>query len=144
MGGAATGIRAYLEWRGEPAESSARAGTFRARLLPEIRIPLNYMILFKGLVGNHILKELNVFNLPYCDLAASLAIPPHASPWYDDGSGGIPRTGPLHCGPDSDPRAELPGKPAEHLTAHNPNSAEGAARGRARGVVDEEYRHCGA
>jgi hypothetical protein len=33
---------------------------------------------------------LNVNSLPYCDLAASLANPPHSSPWYDDGSGGIP------------------------------------------------------
>ena len=91
-----------LEWRVEPAESSAEAGTFRARLLPEIRTPMNYAILFKGLVINHIVEKLNVFNLPYCDLAASLAIPPHSNPWYDNGSGGIPRTGPLHCRPDSD------------------------------------------
>jgi hypothetical protein len=108
----------YLEWRGDPSESSAETGTFRARLPHEIRISQNYTILFKGLVSNHILKKLNVFNLPYCDLAASLASPPHANPWYDDGSGGIPRTGPLHCGPDSDLKSRTARKPAEHPTAH--------------------------
>ena len=63
---------------------------------------------------------MNVFNLPYCDLAASLADPSHASPWYDDRSGGIPRTGPLHCRPDSDLKSRTARKPAEHPTAHNP------------------------
>jgi hypothetical protein len=119
MGGAATDIRTDLEWRGDLAESSAGTGTFRARLLPEIRISPNYAILFKGLVSNHILRKLNVFNLPYCDLAASLANPPHVSPWYDDGSGGIPRTGPLHCRPDSDLKSRTARKPAEHPTAQN-------------------------
>jgi hypothetical protein len=33
------GIRTSLEWRAEGAESSARTGTFGARLLPGIRIP---------------------------------------------------------------------------------------------------------
>jgi hypothetical protein len=119
MGGAATVIRTYLEWRGDLAESSTGTGTFRARLSPEIRILRNYVIVFKGLVGNHILRKLNVFNLPYCDLAASLPSPPHVSPWYVDGSGGIPRTGPLHCGPDSDLKSRTARKPAEHPTAHN-------------------------
>jgi hypothetical protein len=54
-----------MEWRGDPAESSARTGTFRAQLLPEIRIPLNYMILFKGLVSNHKYEKLNVYSLPF-------------------------------------------------------------------------------
>jgi hypothetical protein len=84
------GIRTALEWRAERAESSARTGTFRARLLPGIRISRIYSIFFNALTGNRTFAKLNVYGLPYCDLAASLAIPPHSSPWYDDGSGGIP------------------------------------------------------
>jgi hypothetical protein len=139
MGGAATDIRTYLEWRGDLAESSAGTGTFHARLLPEIRISPNYAILFKGLVSNHILKKLNVFNLPYCDLAASLANPPHVNPWYDNGSGGIPRTGPLHCGPDSDLKSRTARETGRTPDRAILESRKGAARGRAQGVVDEEH-----
>jgi hypothetical protein len=56
------GIRTSLEWRGEPAESSARAGTFRARLLPGIRIPQNYTVFFNTLTSNHIFVKLNVLS----------------------------------------------------------------------------------
>jgi hypothetical protein len=84
------GIRTSLEWRAERAESSTRTGTFHARLLPGIRISHNYAIFFNSLDDKRIFEKLNVYGLPYCDLAASLAIPPHSSPWYDDGSGGIP------------------------------------------------------
>ncbi len=67
-----------------------------------------------------------MYGLPYCDLAASLANPPHASPWYDDGNGGIPRTGPLHCRPDSDLKsrtAREPGRTPDRATLEIPQKA---------------------
>jgi hypothetical protein len=74
---------------------------------------------FSNLTANGTFIKLNVYDLPYCDLAASLAIRRIRAPGMTMVAVEFPEAVHYIAARIRTPRAEPPGKPAGHLTAQN-------------------------